>query len=393
MFLPGLLVRDYGYWGWLAFMIPNILGAAAMGWLLTKGSSERLTRDHRNACVAFSLVTIAFHLHWLGWFVRDVLGTGTIVATVAIIFVIALAGGAGGWRDRYIALGVLAVSLGVLLVTRFLDLPRLYEPSIKMSASHAFVDKGLMWLTPVMVFGFALCPYFDLTFHQAAQVSSKLVRRTAFTLGFCVMFFFIVKLSLDYASVELLLLKAGPRLWSEQSDAGTYGSVLRSWATILPWHIAVQIAFTLVVHGRQVALSLPDRAQLPKMFVGCLAMAVIVGFLSFNLPMPRAQGMSNGEVGYRIFMGFYGLVFPAYAWIIMIPRRKIGGAPTKSDLLWWIVPVVFAMPFYWMGMIALLPLWFVPGLGAVLLVGVYRMVTLRKQLPPPSDGPLLRLAE
>jgi hypothetical protein len=393
MFLPGLLVRDYGRWGWVAFMIPNIFGAAAMGWVLNKGSSQRITRDHRHACVAFSLVTIAFHLHWLGWFVREALGSGTIVWTMALIFVLAIAGGAGGWRDRYIALGVLAVSLCVLLLTRYMQLPRLYESNVMMSPSHAFMDKGLIWLTPVMVFGFALCPYFDLTFHQAAQVPSKTVRRAAFTMGFCVMFFFIIKLSLDYANVELLLLKAGPSLWASEPGQNTWGSALRSWATILPWHIAVQIAFTLVVHGRQVAVSLADRAQLPKMFIGCLAMAVIVGFLAINMPMPRAQGMSNGEVGYRIFMGFYGLVFPAYAWIVMIPRRKLGGVPTKSDLLWWIVPVVFAMPFYWMGMIALIPIWFVPGLGAVLLVGVYRMITLRKLLPPPSEGPLLRLAE
>ena len=34
MFLPVLLVRDYGVWGWIVFAVPNVLGAAAMGWVL-----------------------------------------------------------------------------------------------------------------------------------------------------------------------------------------------------------------------------------------------------------------------------------------------------------------------------------------------------------------------
>ena len=34
MFLPVLLLRDLGLGGFLVFAIPNILGAAAMGWLL-----------------------------------------------------------------------------------------------------------------------------------------------------------------------------------------------------------------------------------------------------------------------------------------------------------------------------------------------------------------------
>jgi hypothetical protein len=32
MFLPVLLVRDYGIGAWWIFAIPNVVGAAAMGW-------------------------------------------------------------------------------------------------------------------------------------------------------------------------------------------------------------------------------------------------------------------------------------------------------------------------------------------------------------------------
>ena len=41
MFLPVLLVRDYGIWGWIVFAVPNVIGAAAMGWMLRSRSSSR----------------------------------------------------------------------------------------------------------------------------------------------------------------------------------------------------------------------------------------------------------------------------------------------------------------------------------------------------------------
>ena len=66
MFLPVLLVRDYGLWAWFVFAIPNVVGAAAMGWVLRDAdASLRLQTKHLPAVVAFSLVTIAFHVFFL----------------------------------------------------------------------------------------------------------------------------------------------------------------------------------------------------------------------------------------------------------------------------------------------------------------------------------------
>src|SRR5690242_7362807 len=38
MFLPVLLVRDYGVWGFVVFAVPNVIGAGAMGWVLRNGT-------------------------------------------------------------------------------------------------------------------------------------------------------------------------------------------------------------------------------------------------------------------------------------------------------------------------------------------------------------------
>src|SRR3974377_2421065 len=63
MFLPVLLVRDYGIWGWIVFAIPNVLGAPPMGWVIrSRETSLEIVAAHREACQLFSAVTIAFHL-------------------------------------------------------------------------------------------------------------------------------------------------------------------------------------------------------------------------------------------------------------------------------------------------------------------------------------------
>src|SRR6187397_1723561 len=75
MFLPVLLVRDYGGWGWIVFAVPNVIGAAAMGWILRSGEiSRRIVENHRVACLSFSAVTILFHVLFTGWVIQRLAG-------------------------------------------------------------------------------------------------------------------------------------------------------------------------------------------------------------------------------------------------------------------------------------------------------------------------------
>src|ERR1044071_797833 len=68
MFLPVLLVRDYGVWGWIVFAIPNVLGAAAVGWVIrSPEQSRRIVAAHRMPMLAFSLVTSAFQWFFALW--------------------------------------------------------------------------------------------------------------------------------------------------------------------------------------------------------------------------------------------------------------------------------------------------------------------------------------
>ncbi len=78
--------------------------------------------------------------------------------------------------------------------------------------------------------------------------------------------------------------------------------------------------------------------------------------------------MPAWEVVYRGFMAFYGLVFPAYVWICMIPnagwalgnRGRGGtagscGCSAAGGSCW-------PRPCYWMGFIEHEEAWLVPGL-------------------------------
>ena len=68
MFLPVLLVRDFGVWGFVTFALPNCLGAAAMGWVLkSPGASAELVNRHAGAMRLFSVVTVLFHVFFLAW--------------------------------------------------------------------------------------------------------------------------------------------------------------------------------------------------------------------------------------------------------------------------------------------------------------------------------------
>src|SRR4029079_12438831 len=67
MFLPVLLVRDYGVWGWIVFAVPNVVGAAAVGWLYRCRDGLPVTEAHARVISLFSLVTAGFQIFFACW--------------------------------------------------------------------------------------------------------------------------------------------------------------------------------------------------------------------------------------------------------------------------------------------------------------------------------------
>jgi hypothetical protein len=364
MFLPVLLVRDYGVWGFVAFALPNIVGAAAMGWVIrSPAESAAMVATHRAACRAFSLVTIAFHAFVLTWLMPALLDGGytfsnsaealsAIVPLLAGFTVLALY--ARGVHRTVLAAVVLAVSvlLGGLLFAGGIaqDWSR---PALTAPLSSTM---DLMWLAPVMIFGFALCPYLDLTFHRARRALDGRSAKLAFGIGFGVFFAAMILITLLYAPTMRGLISA--------PDALGTAPLAAFIAVPLFAHLVIQSAFTAGVHVDSLVVTTDLRSHnITRLAAVLLGIAIgITGHLA-----PGLAGLSAGEVLYRCFMSFYGLVFPAYAWLCMIPSSRGPAGPTKAKLRILAFAVGVAAPMYYMGFIQRQEVWLAPGLFIVLL--------------------------
>jgi hypothetical protein len=344
MFLPVLLVRDFGDAGWLVFAAPNVVGAAAMGWVLRRReTAQQIAESHRAAAGAFSVVTILFHVFFVGWIVRalvgDVAEIFTVAAAAAFFFI-----GRRGRRDLLLGAAVLAASL---VFFAFAAWGPGAEETIAMRTGR-LPTSGLLGLAPVCAFGFALCPYLDLTFLRARAATTTNAALAAFTLGFGIFFLLMIVFTLWYAHfLQPRYLAALPR----------------PVAWVIALHMMLQTAFTLAVHARAIAPTSRERRG-PAILAACAVIAFFVGVYADRYHLPF---LSGGELVYRLFMAFYGLVFPAYVWLCMVPGRGKVAAPDRGKLAVLAIAVVVAAPMFWMGFIAGRMFWLLPGLAVVLL--------------------------
>ncbi len=352
MFLPVLLVRDFGFAGWLVFAVPNVLGAAAMGWILRSPSSSRsIVQNHAHACIAFSTVTVLFHIFFLEWMVSRLVGQNILLAYILAYVGFLLARRTLGARLLATVVFVVSATVFVLLVAR---------------RSHPFVlplvrtGAGLVWLAPVCIFGFALSPYLDLTFHRARQATSRVEARFAFSIGFGAFFLAMIIFSLWYA----------PRLehwidWNGRLPMGLFAAAIGT-------HMLVQSAFTIAVHLASLTALREGPLRPPNLAIwsiALLALLLIVAATFINhldaAGIRTYHGVEWGEVIYRIFMGFYGLLFPAYVWLCMLPFRR--RRPTSVSLRIFAIAVVATLPMFWMGFIEGQMVWLGPGVAIVLM--------------------------
>jgi hypothetical protein len=362
MFLPVLMTRDYGGWGWLLFAAPNVIGAATMGWVLRdRDASLDVQQAHIPACRWFSIVTVAFHMFFVIALVPRLIGDEFITLAVAVIpLVLALWGGRGR-RATLAASIVLAVSvLAMLAYVAVQGLTPLPAPAKPRA--------DLLWMAPVTFFGFLLAPYLDLTFHRARQSTTRAGGRTAFGVGFGVFFLLMIVFTAQYAD-PLIAALAGTRQLSMRTEL---------FVAVMAVHLALQTAFTVWAHAEAVKNTRHPAASPWPAVLGAAAtigLAVLLRWTATHFPVYHGywgQRLNSFELIYRMFMAFYGLVFPAYVWLFMVPalrhRRPVAARPPRTaTLVFFGAVVVMAAPMYWMGFIEGRMLWLVPGLLLVML--------------------------
>ena len=347
MFLPVLLVRDYGVLGWVAFAAPNVAGAAAMGWVLhDAAASRRLVLRHAAACQWFSVVTLAFQAFFYAWVVRWVTGSAlppygrwaaAYLAMVAVVLLLRR----GVWIGAGATYAVSVAAITVLLHRQLI-------PHLPAATGS---PRELLFLAPVCAFGFGLCPYLDLTFHEARQSTTPAAGRVAFGVGFGVFFVVMIAFTLAYSGYLVRPGSALPELL----------------AAPLGLHLLAQVILKLVLHGLA-ALPRREPVGMGRAAVLLLSVGAAAGLGTFCRLTPVAyHGLSAGEVVYRCFMAFYGLLFPAYVWICVIGAGDEPQAMAVARRWVWAGAVVTATPMFWLGFIEQRTVWLVPGLAVVLL--------------------------
>lgn len=333
MYLPVLLVRDYGGWAaFLAFAIPNVLGAAAMGFVLREPSvSREMVRRHSGAMVSFSRVTIAYQAFFAGWMLPGLLGwwTGLIypLLLVALIFVIR--------RDQMFTRTTLLtflVSVGAgtaLGVTGHLSVP----PMGSTAAAGA--------LAPACLLGFLLCPYLDLTFHHAFERAHQSggyyggtsTARLSFLMGFGVFFASMIVLTLLYSQVL-------PHRDSPLAN------------TLVGVHMLCQLVVTILLHEHRAAtVARREKSYLMPFLTGFFALGLVCFFL------PAIGRLAAGEWVYRTFLAYYALLAPVYVLLRIV---------TPTDWRLTGAAALTALPFYALGFFTPNPSWMLAGSAVVL---------------------------
>jgi len=352
MFLPAILLRDYGTFAWIAFALPNVVGAAAMGWVLYRpGLSEALVAEHSPAMSAFSVVTILFHVLFVGWVVRW-LGGWTFVAiaggAVVVAFPILLA------RRPALILSVLVWlgSIAAFIVA--------VGHTDQITAPSGAASLDLLYLTPAFIVGFALCPYLDLTFHRARQALTPYGSVAGFTLGFGVFFLAMIVFTLWY----------GPMTLPTDALRGTAPRSLSAVAAIaVVAHMVGQAGFTVAAHLVEIARRL--QRQRPGTGWGIVLAFLFGGGIvaaAFYLAEKHFtyRDFSASEIGYRLFMSYYGLIAPAYVWIFLAPWRGAHSTPGQKWAVY-IVTLLLAGPAFWVAFVEGRMVWVLAGVGVILL--------------------------
>jgi hypothetical protein len=317
MFLPIMLLRDFGVAGYLAFAIPNVIGAAAMGTVLARPQvSWNLVQRHPTILRWFAAVTIAYHLYVVFWLF------GAIWAALLCVLPWMVMGAVrrqtiGGWLPA-ISVGVAVVSWGCFSMAGNLDGAWL---DVGFGARDVFASRlstaDLWLLAPGLAAGFALCPYLDPTFQRARYSTGPGTGKLAFLLGFGVVFASMIVFTLMYAGLLRRFI-----------DYGDASFIDPPWRVLLGIHITLQIAFTLSAHSREFFTpNLAREGWTTDLLVFLLMLGVVGWGVAARSGDVMVAGITLGEVGYRAFLLVYGVVFPGYALICMLPtlRQRGGG--------------------------------------------------------------------
>ena len=287
MYLPLILLRDYGWPGFIAFAVPNVLGCAAFGYVVDERRGAALRAKFGGAMAAFAAATILYQCAFLTWRVAgDPAGPPAqmlLLVGIALLFV--LLRRAGGSDPIWLGIGVAACATSAW-VAMSVGASRL--PQISWTGARPASE--LAYAAPIIALGFLACPYLDLTFHRARERSPSRHSFAVFGVTFAAMLM-VSAMTFDPAA----------------------GDALPLWPVLVQW--TVQACATIGMHAREIRRGVIVVAMC---LLACgVALWVLPALFADGVREPLAIG---GEANYLRILGLYGLVFPF--WLILRLRGR-----------------------------------------------------------------------
>lgn len=349
MFLPVLLYRDFGPWGLVVFAVPNVVGAAAMGWVISRQGAERLVHHHARAIRAFSACTVAFQIMFLVWLVKLEFVNLPALLVPLCVFIALLIAPARRIGDGLIGAAILALSVAVFSWQWYSG-----GFAIKPKPPELPTD-DVLFLLPVCIFGFLLCPYLDPTFLKARRMLDDARSGMAFTIGFFGPFALMLLGTFAYAGWWLATKPGAP-----PRHAWILSPIL------ITLHVLPHLAFVVGTQCKEgVQIGRIQQPTLP--FVYAILIGLNLAWLPEDLRLSWLNDMPLFEAIYRTFMGAYGLVFPAYVWICVVPTADGHSGPRRDKMTAFVAAVALASPFFFMGFLMRQTEWLGPGVAIALL--------------------------
>lgn len=332
MFLPVLLIRDFGWWAWVAFALPNVVGAMCVGLILDPAKARRMLEEHRWVVGGFIAWTVAFHAYFLAYWLGQY-GVARGAAPFLWLVVIGLC--IPMFRRRFSTLGGVAVVVWFVSMAIFWWLDRsaggaaLAVPPER--GDHAMI--GLAGLVPALMLGFLACPFLDASLLRARAETPGVGGRVAFVLGFGVLFLILIGMTAMYSVMF------------------TPEGRISHWIYA---YFAVQGWFTVSALGREGRTLGYGRAG----WAAAGGLVLLAGIAGMAVP---SEGF---EFGYELMLSAYALVFPAYVWTVVLGW----GCGRRERVVGWLVTMVASSPFFVAG--ALFERWLALPLGvAIVLLG------------------------
>ena len=339
MFLPIILLGRFGWAGFWAFAIPNLIGCVGFGYLFTAEQSRRFATVHIGPIRWFSLATIAFQIFFVGW------STGSFVLA-APIPTDAESAGAGAASDllawpvlgailtwtagaaalsargdlfwRWLAT-IIAATSGVLFAITFNRVGGFPDVAAPTNAAP------VVGIVPLMAMGFLACPILDATFHRARQQSPSRHSFLVFGLVFAMM--------LAFAATTF--------------DPMNPASVIPVVMPVIVAQWTLQLLFTIGAHLREVTTLPAGRIGQSLPIYAAIACGALLG-------MPGIAG----EETYLMLLGLYAIPFPMYAiaagvrgfdqplphrWVLVILLVSLASSPLAwlgfiENQTWFLLP-------------------------------------------------------